>query len=37
LKDLRSTFAESLRATIRLLDKFGLDPDIRQPDVSSSE
>lgn len=30
LKDLRSTFAESLRATIRLLDKFGLDSAVHK-------
>lgn len=30
LKDLRSTFAESLRATIRLLDRLGLDTAIHK-------
>ena len=30
LKELRSTFAESLRATIRLLDKFGLDSAVHK-------
>ncbi|HIE85897.1 MAG TPA: mechanosensitive ion channel family protein, partial [Gammaproteobacteria bacterium] len=30
LKDLRSTFAESLRATIRLLDRFGLDSAVHK-------
>jgi len=30
LKDLRSTYAESLRATIRLLDRFGLDSAVHK-------